>query len=74
VVQFVRNWWYSSSEIITKDSNPGDIIRDFKKFTSRQVKKLIEESKQERRREWILWMMEKAGSKNSNVKNRQFWQ
>ena len=22
----------------------------------------------------MLWMMERAGSKNSNIKNRQFWQ
>ncbi len=29
---------------------------------------------QESRREWMLWMMEKAGEKNSNVKRRQFWQ
>jgi putative transposase len=35
---------------------------------------MIEEHPQESRKEWILWMMKRAGLKNSNVKNRQFWQ
>ncbi len=29
---------------------------------------------QESRKEWILWMMKRAGIKNSNVKEYQFWQ
>lgn len=57
-----------------KDSNPGDIIRDFKKHTSKQIQGLIKENSGESRKEWMLWMMERAGSKNSNIKNRQFWQ
>jgi hypothetical protein len=35
---------------------------------------LIEENPQESRREWMLWMFERAGKKNSNVTKRQFWQ
>ncbi len=35
---------------------------------------MIKEHPQESRREWILWMMERAGLKNSNVKTMQFWQ
>lgn len=57
-----------------KDSNPGDLIRDLKKHTSKQIQRLIDENSEESRKEWMLWMMERAGSKNSNVKNRQFWQ
>lgn len=57
-----------------KDSNPGDLLRDFKTHTSKKVQGLIKENSQESRREWMLWMMEKAGLKNSNIKNRQFWQ
>ena len=34
----------------------------------------IEGNPQESRREWMLWIMERAGKKNSNVKYRQFWQ
>ena len=36
--------------------------------------KAIAENPQESRKEWLLWMFEKAGKKNSNVENRQFWQ
>jgi putative transposase len=57
-----------------KESNLGDILRDFKSFTSKQFQKNIEENVQESRKEWLLWMMEKAGSQNSNIKKRQFWQ
>jgi putative transposase len=57
-----------------KESNLGDILRDFKSFTSKQFQKNIEENVQESRKEWLLWMMEKAGNQNSNIKKRQFWQ
>ena len=56
------------------DADPSGLIRDFKGFTSRKMLKTIEENAQESRKEWMLWMFEKAGKKNSNVKNRQFWQ
>jgi putative transposase len=36
--------------------------------------KLIEDNPQESRREWMLWMFERAGKKNSNIEHRQFWQ
>tara|TARA_R110002072_G_scaffold281684_1_gene444339 strand:+ start:1483 stop:1725 length:243 start_codon:yes stop_codon:yes gene_type:complete len=36
--------------------------------------KAIEENPQESRKEWLLWMMERAGKKNSNISKRQFWQ
>ena len=51
-----------------------DIIRDFKKYTSKQLLKTIKENKQESRRNWMLWIFKKAGEKNSNNKNYQFWQ
>lgn len=55
-------------------SNPGDLLRDFKTFTSKKLQNQIYENSQESRKEWLLWMMEKAGKANSNVKSRQFWQ
>lgn len=58
----------------SENGDPSGIIRDFKGFTSRKMLKTIEESQQESRKEWMLWMFEIAGKKNSNVKNRQFWQ
>ncbi len=33
----------------------------------------IIENKQESRREWLLWVFERAGRKNSNNKKYQFW-
>lgn len=54
--------------------DPSGLIRDLKGFTSRKILKTIEENQQESRKEWLLWMFERAGKKNSNVKHRQFWQ
>jgi putative transposase len=50
------------------------ILRDFKSYTSGKIKKLIKDHPQESRREWMLWLMERAGTKNSNNKDFQFWQ
>ena len=51
-----------------------DIIRDLKSHTSRQLKQKIKDHPQESRKEWMLWMMKRAGLKNSNNKEFQFWQ
>ena len=51
-----------------------DILRDFKSFTSRSLKTAIQEHPAESRREWMLWLMERAGKKNSNNNDYQFWQ
>jgi REP element-mobilizing transposase RayT len=56
------------------NGDPSGLIRDFKGFTSRKMLKAIEENPQESRKKWMLWMFERAGKKNSNVKFRQFWQ
>lgn len=54
-------------------SDPSGLMRDFKGFTSRNILKLIENNPEESRKEWMLWMFERAGNKNSNVKHRQFY-
>ncbi|WP_443938748.1 REP-associated tyrosine transposase [Pedobacter sp. MW01-1-1] len=59
---------------IAKNNNPGDILRDFKVHASKKMQKEIAENMQESRREWMLWMFKRAGEKNSNVRNGQFWQ
>jgi putative transposase len=51
-----------------------DIMRDFKRHTAKKLLKTIEENQTESRREWILWMMERAGKKNPNNEKYQFWQ
>ncbi len=50
------------------------ILRDLKKFTAKAIIAAISENQQESRKEWMLWMMERAGKKNSNNSKYQFWQ
>jgi len=51
-----------------------DIMRDMKKHTSLELKKAIQNHPSESRREWLIWMMERAGKKNSQNQNFQLWQ
>ena len=52
--------------ISSKDKPLEDIVRDMKSHTSSVLKKLLKEHPQESRKEWIVWMLEWAGKKNSN--------
>ena len=54
-------------------SKQEDIIRDFKKYTSKKCLELIRENNSESRKNWMLWMFNSAGKKNSNNKAYQFW-
>jgi putative transposase len=56
------------------NNNPGVVLKEFKTYTSKQLQNAIETHSQESRKEWMLWLMERAGAKNSNVSKRQFWQ
>ena len=61
--------------IISSHDKPlEDIVRDMKSYTSTQLRKLLKEHPQESRREWMQWMFERAGKKNGNNSNWQFWQ
>ena len=60
--------------VSAKEQNTSDILRDFKKFTSKQIIQAIKEHPQESRREWILNIFEIAGEQNSRNKTYQFWQ
>lgn len=51
-----------------------DIVRDHKKYTSKKIEQTIRENTFESRKEWMLWMFKRAGERNSNNKNFQFWQ
>ena len=48
-------------------------MRAIKTFTSNALQKLIAEHNQESRKEWMLWLIERAAKKASNVKHGQFW-
>ena len=45
-----------------------------KGYTARIIIRAIEENQQESRREWLLWMMKRAGKKNGNNNTYQLWQ
>ena len=50
-----------------------DIIQDFKKYTAKRCLELIEGNTSESRKNWMLWIFESAGRKNSNNSKFQFW-
>ena len=58
----------------SENEDPSGLLRDFKGYTARKIIKTIKENMQESRKEWLLWLMELAGAKKSNVNKRQFWQ
>nr|WP_225872534.1 transposase [Pedobacter polaris] len=57
-----------------RENNPDILLGRFKEHTSKQIVRAIKENNQESRKEWMLWMFERAALKSSNVKGSQFWQ
>ncbi len=57
-----------------KFGNPGGILRDLKKFTSREICKVLKASDSKSYAGAILATMNTEASKRSNVKHFQFWQ
>lgn len=66
----------SHIHFIFRDSNedPTSLLRDFKKHTSKKILEAIEENPQESRKEWLMWMFERAGKRKGNTSKYQFWQ
>ena len=62
--------------IISSSSGTGlaFIVRDLKKFTSYKLLDAIKKNSFESKKEWMLWMFERAGSKNAQNERYQFWQ
>jgi REP element-mobilizing transposase RayT len=56
-----------------KNGNLSDILRDFKKFTSKQIIAAIAKNKAESRKEWVLAIFKVQAEKNSHNVNYQFW-
>ena len=56
-----------------KGNDLSDILRDFKKYTAKQIIKAIEESKTESRKEWMLAVFKNTGAQNSRNSENQFW-
>ena len=60
--------------IISSNTNKiEDIVRDLKKYTSKQIIKAIQENPTESRKEWMLNLFSFAGKNNNNNKDHQFW-
>lgn len=75
----VHAWVIMSNHLHLIVSAPGggqlpDIVRDFKKFTSRSLIKAINENPQESRKNWLINMFRFAGSSNKANEVFQFWQ
>lgn len=58
----------------TTEQKPGLLIRDFKRFTSKEIVKSLRDNPQESRKEFLLEHFSKAAAKASNVNDYQFWQ
>ena len=59
--------------ISAKNANLSDILRDFKKYTSKQIISAIIANPKESRKEWMLEIFKREGAKNSRNKEYQFW-
>ena len=74
----IYGWCITSSHIHmivgTHGEKLEDIMRDMKKHTSIALKQAIRDHPSESRREWMLWMMGRAGKKNSQNLEFQLWQ
>jgi REP element-mobilizing transposase RayT len=51
----------------------GDIMRDFKKYTSARIAKEIQ-TIPESRKDWMMWLFKSAGEQNPQNNQFQFWQ
>ncbi len=73
----IHGWCIMSNHIhlviSAKNDDTSDILRDFKKFTSKQIIKAISENKHESRKEWMLRIFEEQGKKNIRNSMYQFW-
>ena len=53
---------------------PSELLRDFKRHTSKRVIEAIESNPQESLKKWLLWMFNRAGKKSAATSKSQFWQ
>ena len=51
-----------------------NIVRDLKKYTSKQIIKAIQQNNRESRKHWMLNIVNFTGKNNNNNKEFQFWQ
>ena len=59
--------------IQSKENKLSDLVRDFKKFTAKNILEAIK-TEPESRKEWMLDLFKKATESHTRNKNYQFWQ
>ena len=73
----LHGWCIMSNHVhligTAKNEDLSDILRDFKKFTSKKIITAIENSDYESRKNWMLKIFNEQGQGNSRNKNYQFW-
>lgn len=72
------SWCIMSSHIPMIIGSEGEkmenIMQGIKSVTSRNLKNTIKENDRESRKEWLMWMMERAGKLNKHNGSFQLWQ
>ena len=73
----IYSWCIMSNHVhlivSAKENDTSEIIRDFKKFTSKQIIKTIADHPGESRKEWMLEIFRAQGAENSRNSTYQFW-
>ncbi|MBO7417492.1 MAG: transposase [Bacteroidaceae bacterium] len=59
---------------IDGDNQIGDVLRDFKKFTSKNIIKAIQDNQQESRKDWIIDRFYFRGANDDKISKFKFWQ
>ena len=59
--------------VSAKNNNLSHVLRDFKKFTSKQIIDAIIKNQHESRKDWMLKIFREEGTKNSRNETYQFW-
>jgi len=73
----IYGWCIMSNHVYlicsSKTNDLSGTTRDFKRHTSINIIKSIEQNERESRKNWMLWIFKKAGEKNKRNNNYQFW-
>ncbi len=73
----LHSWCIMSNHIhlilSAKNEDLSDVLRDFKKFTSKKIISAIQSNTKEGRKEWMLDIFRREGAKNSRNSKYQFW-
>ena len=59
---------------IRGENTIGDLLRDFKKFTSKRIVKAIQDNQQESRKNWMMNRFWFRGANDKKITNYRFWQ